>query len=155
VKAARVREVGAVVELGEVGEPSAETIEVLAAPINPIDLAVSRGVLATRYPELPYVPDCEAGGRAGDGRVVWIFGGWGAFRTARLLSARRSATRTWSRCPRGRRRARCRVGDRRPRAVAPAVLRTRRLRPLAREPERLVERATLLTPCRGALVTAT
>jgi cytochrome P450 len=41
------------------------------------------------------------------------------------------------------------------RNVVPAVLRTRRLRPLAREPERLVERATILAPCRGALVIAT
>jgi cytochrome P450 family 135 len=41
------------------------------------------------------------------------------------------------------------------RNVVPAVLRTRRLRPLAREPERLVERATILAPCRGALVVAT
>jgi NADPH:quinone reductase-like Zn-dependent oxidoreductase len=100
VKAARVREVGAVVELGEVGEPSAETIEVLAAPINPIDLAVSRGVLATRHPELPYVPDCDAVGRAGDGRVVWIFGGLGRISHGAIAGARRSATRTWSRCPR-------------------------------------------------------
>jgi len=38
--------------------------------------------------------------------------------------------------------------------VVPAVLAARRLRPLAREPERLVERATILAPCRGALVTA-
>ena len=62
-------------ELGDVAEPSGETIEVLAAPINPIDLAVSRDVLATGHPELPYVPGCEAVGRTGDGRVVWIFGG--------------------------------------------------------------------------------
>jgi cytochrome P450 family 135 len=40
------------------------------------------------------------------------------------------------------------------RNVVPAVLGARRLRPLAREPERLVERATILTPCRGALVIA-
>jgi len=40
------------------------------------------------------------------------------------------------------------------RNVVPAVLRTRSLRPLARKPERLVERATILTPRRGALVTA-
>ena len=41
------------------------------------------------------------------------------------------------------------------RNVVPAVLRTRRLRPLAREPERLVERATILAPSRGALVITT
>ena len=39
--------------------------------------------------------------------------------------------------------------------AVPAVLRTRRLRPLARAPERLVERATILAPCRGALVIVT
>jgi cytochrome P450 family 135 len=38
------------------------------------------------------------------------------------------------------------------RTVVPAVLRIRSLRPLAREPERLVERATILAPSRGALV---
>jgi cytochrome P450 family 135 len=40
------------------------------------------------------------------------------------------------------------------RHVVPAVLGSRRLRPLARRPERLVERATILAPCRGALVIA-
>ena len=38
--------------------------------------------------------------------------------------------------------------------AVPAVLRTRRLRPLARRPERLVERATILSPRLGALVVA-
>jgi NADPH2:quinone reductase len=75
VRAAVVREVGALAEVGDVTEPSGETIAVLAAPINPIDLAVSRGVLATGHPPLPYVPGCEAVGRTADGRVVWIFGG--------------------------------------------------------------------------------
>ena len=75
MRAALVRELGTVAEVGDVGEPSGETIEVLAAPINPIDLAVSRGMLATGHPELPYVPGCEAVGRTADGRLVWIFGG--------------------------------------------------------------------------------
>jgi len=61
--------------MGEVPEPGGETIEVLAAAINPIDVAVSRGVLAIGHPELPYVPGCEAVGRTADGRIVWIFGG--------------------------------------------------------------------------------
>lgn len=56
-------------------EPIGDAIDVLAAPINPIDLAVSRGVLAGGHPPLPYVPGCEAVGRAADGRVVWLFGG--------------------------------------------------------------------------------
>jgi NADPH2:quinone reductase len=75
VRAAVVQEVGAFAEVGEVAEPGAETIEVLAASINPIDLAVSRGILATGHPELPYVPGCEAVGRTADGRLVWISGG--------------------------------------------------------------------------------
>jgi NADPH:quinone reductase len=75
MKAALIRGVGEDAVGGDVAEPSGETIDVLAAPINPIDLAVSRGVLATGHPELPYVPGCEAVGRTADGRVVWIFGG--------------------------------------------------------------------------------
>jgi NADPH:quinone reductase-like Zn-dependent oxidoreductase len=75
MRAAVIREVGAAPEVGDVAEPVGETIEVLAAPINPIDLAVSRGVLATGHPELPYVPGCEAVGRTADGSVVWIYGG--------------------------------------------------------------------------------
>ncbi len=75
MKAALVHQVGALPEVGVVAEPAGETIEVLAAPINPIDLAVSRGVLATGHPELPYVPGCEAVGRTADGGLVWIFGG--------------------------------------------------------------------------------
>ena len=75
MKAAVIRAVGALAEVDDVAEPAGETIEVLAAPINPIDLAVSRGVLATGHPELPYVPGCEAVGRTADGGIVWIFGG--------------------------------------------------------------------------------
>lgn len=75
MKAALIRELGALPEPGEAPEPVGEAIEVLAAPINPIDLAVSRGILATGHPELPYVPGCEAVGQTSDGRVVWIFGG--------------------------------------------------------------------------------
>jgi NADPH2:quinone reductase len=75
VRAALIREVGALPTVEDVADAAAEAIEVLAAPINPIDVAVSRGVLATGHPELPYVPGCEAVGRTADGRIVWIFGG--------------------------------------------------------------------------------
>ncbi len=75
MRAALIREVGGAPAVGEVAEPAGESVEVLAAPINPIDLAVSRGILATGHPDLPYVPGCEAVGRTDDGRVVWIFGG--------------------------------------------------------------------------------
>ena len=75
MKAALIRDVGALPEVDDVPDPPGKTIEVLAAPINPIDLAVSRGVLATGHPELPYVPGCEAVGRTADARIVWVFGG--------------------------------------------------------------------------------
>ena len=75
MKGAVIRDVGALAEVDDVAEPAGETIEVLAAPINPIDLAVSRGVLATGHPEFPYVPGAEAVGRTPEGRIVWIFGG--------------------------------------------------------------------------------
>jgi NADPH2:quinone reductase len=75
VKAALIRELEAAPEVAVVDEPGDDDVEVLAAPLNPIDLAVSRGVLAAGHPELPYVPGCEAVGRTADGRLVWIFGG--------------------------------------------------------------------------------
>lgn len=75
MRAALIRDVGALPEVDDVDEPADETIEVLAAPINQIDLAVSRGVLASGHPELPYVPGAEAVGRTADGRTVWLFGG--------------------------------------------------------------------------------
>jgi NADPH:quinone reductase len=76
VRAARIRELGGTPEVGAV-EEVAETgvVELLAAPINPIDLAVSRGVLATGTPPFPYVPGCEGVGRTADGAIVWVFGG--------------------------------------------------------------------------------
>ena len=89
MRAVLVREVGAVPESGEAPDPAGEVVEVLAAPINPIDVAVSRGILATGHPELPYVPGCEGVGRTADGKVVWIFGG--AFgRTANGAMAERA-----------------------------------------------------------------
>src|SRR6186997_1103020 len=76
MRAAQIHEVGKLPVVGDTDAPSGDdVIEVLAAPINPIDLAVSRGILATGHPPLPYVPGCEAVGRTADGRVVWIFGG--------------------------------------------------------------------------------
>ena len=71
-----IRELGGVPDTSDVDDATGDdVVEVLAAPINPIDLAVSRGVLATGTPPFPYVPGCEGVGRAPDGRVVGVFGG--------------------------------------------------------------------------------
>jgi NADPH:quinone reductase-like Zn-dependent oxidoreductase len=76
VLAAQITETGGLPGVGDVETPSGEdVVEVLAAPLNPIDLAVSRGILATGHPPLPYVPGCEAVGKTADGRLVWVFGG--------------------------------------------------------------------------------
>ncbi len=76
MRAAVVTEVGESPSVAEVAAPAGgDVVEVVAAPINPIDLAVSRGVLATGHPPLPYVPGCEGVGRTADGRLVWVFGG--------------------------------------------------------------------------------
>jgi NADPH:quinone reductase-like Zn-dependent oxidoreductase len=76
VRAALIREIGGAPEAAEVDAPDGDdVVEVVAAPINPIDLAVSRGALATGHPALPYVPGCEGVGRTAGGRLVWLFGG--------------------------------------------------------------------------------
>jgi NADPH:quinone reductase len=75
VRAAVIRELGAGPELGDVTEPAGDVVEVLAAPLNPVDLAVASGAYVAGHPPLPYVPGCEAVGRTTDGRTVWVFGG--------------------------------------------------------------------------------
>ena len=125
MRAALIRELGALPEAAEADAPDGDdVVEVVAAPLNPIDLAVSRGVLATGHPELPYVPGCEAVGRTADGRLVWIFGGaLGRTRTGRSRSARRSATRTRSRSPTAPTRLLAGgARDRRARGLAPVRL---------------------------------
>ncbi len=75
MRAARIQEIGALPDLAEVDEPDGAVVEVLAAPLNPIDLAVSRGFYFGGHPPLPYVPGCEAVVRTPEGRIVWIFSG--------------------------------------------------------------------------------
>jgi NADPH2:quinone reductase len=75
VKAALIRELGSSPELGEIDEPSGDVVEVLAASINPVDLAVASGAYVAGHPPLPYVPGCEAVGRTAGDRTVWVFGG--------------------------------------------------------------------------------
>jgi len=75
VRAALIRELGSGPELGEADQPAVDVVEVLAAPLNPVDLGVASGNYHAGNPPLPYVPGCEAVGRTADGRIVWIFGG--------------------------------------------------------------------------------
>jgi NADPH:quinone reductase len=75
LRAALVTQLGRPPQVGEAPEPDGETLAVLAAPINPVDVAVAAGRFYGGHPELPYVPGCECVGRNGSGRIVWTFGG--------------------------------------------------------------------------------
>ena len=75
MKAALVTELGRPPEVGEAPEPAGESIEVLAAPLSPLDRAVALGRFYGGHPALPYIPGCECVGREPGGRVVWTFGG--------------------------------------------------------------------------------
>jgi NADPH2:quinone reductase len=76
MKAAVVRELGTLPEVAESDEVEGDDVlEVVAAPLNPIDVAVSNGRFFGGHPSLPYVPGCEAVGRTRDGKLVWVFSG--------------------------------------------------------------------------------
>jgi NADPH:quinone reductase len=93
--AAVISELGRAPEAGERPDPHAregETlIEVLAAPLNPIDIAVGAGTFYGGHPPLPYVPGAEAVGRVREsgrfepGALVWAYGqGFGVSRDGGL-----------------------------------------------------------------------
>jgi len=75
MKAALITELGHAPSVGEAPEPTGESIEVLAAPLNPLDRAVAAGQFFGGHPALPYIPGCECVGREPGGRIVWTFGG--------------------------------------------------------------------------------
>jgi hypothetical protein len=95
MRAALVTELGRPPHLGEAPEP-ATAVEVLAAPVNPLDRAIAAGVFYGGHPPLPYVPGSECVGREADGTVVWTSGG--GLGRARNGSARRRG-RCARRCP--------------------------------------------------------
>lgn len=78
MRAAILTELGEAPRVGEVPEPvpgdGEVLLEVLAAPLNPLDVNVGSGRFYGGHPPLPYVPGAEAVGRL-DGRLVWVFGG--------------------------------------------------------------------------------
>ncbi|MEJ7567033.1 MAG: zinc-binding alcohol dehydrogenase family protein [Gaiellaceae bacterium] len=76
MRAAQVTELGRPPFVGEAPEPEGDAIDVVAASLNPIDVAVANGRFYGGHPELPYVPGCEAVGRERvSGRLIWTFGG--------------------------------------------------------------------------------
>ena len=75
MRAALITELGRPPTVGEAPEPCGESLEVLAAALNPIDRAVAAGQFYGGHPPLPFVPGCECVGRERGGRIVWTFGG--------------------------------------------------------------------------------
>jgi NADPH2:quinone reductase len=78
VRAAIVSELGQAPTVGERPEPAPEpggvVVEVIAAALNPLEIAVGSGRYFAGHPQPPYVPGAEAVGRTGDGELVWAFG---------------------------------------------------------------------------------
>ena len=59
-------------------EPEGDlVVDVTAAPINPVDLAIASGRFYAGPPKAPYVPGVEGVGRTSDGRRVWFETGAG------------------------------------------------------------------------------
>jgi len=100
MRAALVAELGRPPEPGEAPDPVRDEgealIEVLAVPLNPIDVNVGAGRFYGGHPPLPYIPGCEGVGRVLEadtlepGTLVWAHGaGMGVRRNgalAQLLS---------------------------------------------------------------------
>ena len=95
MRATLITELGRPPSLGEAPDPVGDdVIEVVATPLNPIDVAVWSGGFYGGHPELPYVPGCEAVGREREsGKLVWTFGGGlGTARDGTLATLARSGT---------------------------------------------------------------
>ena len=75
VRAARMHEIGGVPTIDEIDPPS-ETglLEVDAAALNPVDVAIGNGRFYGGVPDVPYVIGSEAVARDPDGRRLWIRG---------------------------------------------------------------------------------
>jgi len=74
MRAAFVREPGAVPEIVERDEPRGELLEVLAAPVNASDLVAAAGGIPDTEQYFPFVPGYEAVGRTPAGELVWVHG---------------------------------------------------------------------------------
>ena len=78
MRGALISELGKPPVVGEVADASAAdgdvVVEIAAAPLNPIDLAVAAGRNPAGHPPLPFVPGCEGIGTV-DGRLVWVYRG--------------------------------------------------------------------------------
>jgi NADPH:quinone reductase-like Zn-dependent oxidoreductase len=85
VRAALIKQLGALPEAGEAPEPEAAegevVLEVAAAALNPIDVNVAAGRYHGGHPPFAYVPGCECVGRVdGSDGLYWAYGSIGLAR---------------------------------------------------------------------------
>jgi NADPH:quinone reductase len=71
MRAARLHEIGGTPQVDEIDPPGEEAIEIVAVPLNPVDIAIGTGRFYGGSPDTPYVIGSEAIGRTADGRLVW------------------------------------------------------------------------------------
>jgi NADPH:quinone reductase-like Zn-dependent oxidoreductase len=71
MRAARLHEIGGVPQVDEIDPPAGDSIDVVAVPLNPVDIAIGAGRFYGGSPDTPYVIGSEAIGRTADGRLVW------------------------------------------------------------------------------------
>jgi NADPH2:quinone reductase len=72
MRAARLHELGGTPQVDDVDPPQGETLEVVAVPLNPLDISIGTGRFYGGSPDLPYVIGSEAVARTADGRLVWL-----------------------------------------------------------------------------------
>jgi NADPH:quinone reductase-like Zn-dependent oxidoreductase len=73
MRAMVVREYGKAPVVSEVADPAGPAAEVLAASLNPADIAVAAGLITFRRPELPLVLGMDGVARRADGALVHFF----------------------------------------------------------------------------------
>jgi NADPH:quinone reductase len=71
MRAVRLHRIGEVPQVDEIDAPAGETLEVVAVPLNPVDIAIGTGRFYGGSPDTPYVIGSEAIGRTADGGLVW------------------------------------------------------------------------------------
>ncbi len=75
MRAARLHEIGGVPTIDEIDPPNESgLLEVDAAALNPVDVAIGNGRFYGGVPEVPYVIGSEAVARDPDGRRLWVRG---------------------------------------------------------------------------------
>ena len=73
MRAMVVREYGTAPVVCEVADPAGPAADVLAASLNPVDVAVAAGLNPFRRPELPLVAGLDGVARRADGALVHFF----------------------------------------------------------------------------------